>query len=123
MAPALTSTIYHEPSTLGNILTISPTSDPKPSQLPVKNSSHPRPSTATLCRPQDANSIATSDSRTLLLQPNYLQSSPYPDPLHLLDLNRLPPAPRLFACALASLTAVRSDYATAPYDQVFNWDR
>jgi len=114
MAPALTSTIYHEPSTLGNILTISPASDSKPSQLLVKNSSHPRPSTATLFRPQDANSIATSDSRALLLQPNYLQSSPYPNPLHLLNLNRLPPA---------SLTAVRSDYATAPYDQVFNWDR
>jgi len=123
MAPALTSTIYHEPSTLGNILSIAPSAEkttPLQDSKGSKTNSNSRALSATAAHPQTRYAII--DSKTPSIQPDYLQSSPYPDPLHLLDLNRLPPASRLFACALASLTAIRADYATAPYDQVFNWD-
>lgn len=50
-----------------------------------------------------------------------LISSPYNDPLHLLDLSRLDTQNRLLALALASFRPIRDDYATAAYLDSFNW--
>ena len=52
----------------------------------------------------------------------FLVSSPYAFPPHLLDLSNLTASQSLLAEALGSMEAVRSDYATAPYDVAFNWD-
>ncbi|KAJ5289608.1 uncharacterized protein N7443_009861 [Penicillium atrosanguineum] len=50
-----------------------------------------------------------------------LISSPYNDPPHLLDLNRLDTQNRLLSLALASFRPIRDDYATAAYLDSFNW--
>ncbi|KAJ6131220.1 hypothetical protein N7523_001680 [Penicillium sp. IBT 18751x] len=50
-----------------------------------------------------------------------LISSPYNDPAHLLDLNRLDTQNRLLSLALASFRPIRDDYATAAYLDSFNW--
>lgn len=52
---------------------------------------------------------------------NLLISSPYLTLSHALDLRTLDPQCQLFARALALMTAVRSDYATAEYTASFNW--
>ncbi|KAL2834538.1 hypothetical protein BJY01DRAFT_259563 [Aspergillus pseudoustus] len=52
---------------------------------------------------------------------NLLITSPYTTPDHLLDLSTLDTANRLLARALAILTPIRDDYATAPYTESFNW--
>jgi len=51
-----------------------------------------------------------------------LQASPYTEHEHLLDLATLSKPLQQFAKALRNMRAVRPDYATAPYDQAFNWD-
>ncbi|OQO04030.1 hypothetical protein B0A48_10673 [Cryoendolithus antarcticus] len=50
-----------------------------------------------------------------------LQASPYTTREHLLDLSTLAPPLQLFAKSLLHMQALRSDYATAPYSQAFNW--
>lgn len=51
----------------------------------------------------------------------HLIASPYNDPSHLLDISALDPQDRIFALALSYLKPTRSDYATAPYTESFNW--
>lgn len=53
---------------------------------------------------------------------SHLVVSPYSSLPHLLDLRRLEESQRLIAKALTVLESARDDYATAPYDQSFNWD-
>jgi hypothetical protein len=57
-------------------------------------------------------------------QPTYdlLQTSPYSDPTHLLDLNSLAKPLQLFAEALTSMRLVTHEFATAPYHKAYNWD-
>ncbi|OQN99832.1 hypothetical protein B0A48_14602 [Cryoendolithus antarcticus] len=50
-----------------------------------------------------------------------LQASPYTTPEHFLDLSTLTLPLQLFAKSLVHMQAVRSDYATAPYSEAFNW--
>ena len=47
--------------------------------------------------------------------------SPYSELPHLLDLRTLDTTNRLLAQALVGLKCQRDDYATAPYDKIFNW--
>lgn len=51
----------------------------------------------------------------------HLISSPYNEPPHLLDLNRLDIQTRLLSLALTSFKPLRDDYATASYLDSFNW--
>ncbi|KAL1582483.1 hypothetical protein WHR41_08812 [Cladosporium halotolerans] len=51
-----------------------------------------------------------------------LQSSPYGEPAHHLDLTTLDRPLQLFAKALTNMRWITQDYATAPYPQAFNWD-
>jgi hypothetical protein len=51
-----------------------------------------------------------------------LISSPYNDPLHLLDLETLSPQNAIFAKALTVLKPTAPDYATADYEMSFNWN-
>lgn len=53
---------------------------------------------------------------------NLIISSPYAEPSHQLDLRTISPPAQRFALALTSMTAIRPDYATAPYATSFNWD-
>ncbi|KAL1875030.1 hypothetical protein Plec18167_005698 [Paecilomyces lecythidis] len=63
---------------------------------------------------QKYESAATKDHRLI--------ASPYNEPAHLLDLNRLDTPNRLFAKALTIFKPIRHDYATAEYTESFNWD-
>lgn len=55
-------------------------------------------------------------------QNDMLMISPYPDFMHLLNLNTLDIQCQLLARALTTMQAVRTDYATSPYIEAFNWD-
>lgn len=55
------------------------------------------------------------------LAATHLVSSPYPDVANQLDLRSLATPVRLLAFALSVLAPIRSDYATAPYLESFNW--
>lgn len=50
-----------------------------------------------------------------------LVTSPYTDKEHLLDLSTVNVACQILARALAVMKAIRTDYATAPYTEAFNW--
>ena len=52
---------------------------------------------------------------------DFLVVSPYAFQPHLLDLRRLEYSQNLLARALTLLKPVRTDYATAPYQESFNW--
>ncbi|TVY25797.1 UPF0643 protein [Lachnellula hyalina] len=52
---------------------------------------------------------------------NLLIVSPYEEEPHLLDLRTLDSANQILAQALTGLKCLRSDYATAPYVEIFNW--
>lgn len=52
---------------------------------------------------------------------NYLVVSPYEEKPHLLDLRTLDIPNQLLARALVGLKCLRTDYATAPYVEIFNW--
>ena len=53
---------------------------------------------------------------------NLLVVSPYTSLPHLLDLKALEISQQLLAKSLTILNAIRLDYATAPYEDSFNWD-
>ena len=57
----------------------------------------------------------SNESETLLVV------SPYTEAAHLLDLSAIEPAQGLLAKALTQMTPTRDDYATARYDESFNW--
>ncbi|KAI8623649.1 eukaryotic translation initiation factor 3 subunit-like protein [Xylariaceae sp. FL1651] len=52
---------------------------------------------------------------------NLLVVSPYTEREHLLDLRSLDTECSILAQALVHLNCLRSDYATAPYTDIFNW--
>lgn len=52
----------------------------------------------------------------------YLVVSPYTKKEHLLDLETLDTQNRLLALALTRMRCLRTDYATAPYQEAFNWE-
>ncbi|KAI5867342.1 hypothetical protein GGS23DRAFT_172085 [Durotheca rogersii] len=52
---------------------------------------------------------------------HFLVVSPYGEREHLLDLRSLDAENALLARALAGMTCLRPDYATAPYIDIFNW--
>jgi hypothetical protein len=60
------------------------------------------------------NEIPESNSRLLV-------QSPYDDEGHLLDLDTVDHENGLLARALTKLHAIRADYATASYNDSFNW--
>ncbi|KAH8172038.1 UPF0643 protein [Sarocladium implicatum] len=60
------------------------------------------------------NELASQNNRLLV-------QSPYEDEGHLLDLDTVDHENGLLAQALTKLHATREDYATAPYDESFNW--
>lgn len=53
---------------------------------------------------------------------NFIIQSPYTEHPHLLDLEILDQENSLLAQALTVLRSTRDDYATAPYNDSFNWD-
>lgn len=57
------------------------------------------------------------------LETQYLQVSPYSEQAHLLDLTTVSPPCQLLAQALTEMDSVRTDYATAAYQESFNWPR
>ena len=67
---------------------------------------------------QDNKAIISS-----LLSTAILRASPYAGPEHLLHLETLDTQNRLMALALGSLSSARPDYATASYQQAFDWNR
>ncbi|KAF1991576.1 hypothetical protein K402DRAFT_409732 [Aulographum hederae CBS 113979] len=54
--------------------------------------------------------------------PRLIVASPYTTSPHYLDLDTLSPASRIFAQALKEIQALKADYATASYEESFNWD-
>jgi hypothetical protein len=68
----------------------------------------------------ERNDVARISS---LLSTTVLKASPYAGPEHLLHLDALDIQNRLMALALSSLSPARPDYATAAYQQAFDWDR
>jgi hypothetical protein len=58
-----------------------------------------------------------------LLTTTVLRASPYAGPEHLLHVDNLETQSRLMALALSSLAPARPDYATAAYEQAFDWDQ
>jgi hypothetical protein len=58
-----------------------------------------------------------------LLTTTVLRVSPYAGPEHLLHVDSLETQSRLMALALSSLAPARPDYATAAYEQAFDWDQ
>lgn len=52
----------------------------------------------------------------------FLITSPYTDESHLLDISTVSRPYQLLARALTVMTAIRTDYATAPYIIAFNWE-
>ena len=57
----------------------------------------------------------SNDSEILLVV------SPYTEAAHLLDLTTVEPAQGLLAKALTWMVPIRDDYATASYNESFNW--
>ncbi|KAL7628454.1 hypothetical protein AAE478_002657 [Parahypoxylon ruwenzoriense] len=53
---------------------------------------------------------------------HFLIVSPYTEQEHLLDLRTVDAENALLARALIGMRSLRSDYATAPYIEIFNWD-
>lgn len=67
-------------------------------------------------------STPSSDGRTTPDDDSsYMVVSPYTEPEHLLDLRTLDSENALLAQALAVMKSLREDYATAPYEETFNW--
>jgi hypothetical protein len=62
------------------------------------------------------------DDFNTTLPNDLLVVSPYTDPSHLLDLNSVNGPSQQLAKALTAMESTREDYATAPYDEGFNWD-
>ena len=69
----------------------------------------------------NAQSIHASENQVPADTGEFLIVSPYTSQSHLLDLRPLEEAARLLAKALTILEPVRTDYATAPYYEAFNW--
>jgi len=65
---------------------------------------------------QDSTRQTTPENPT-----QFLVTSPYTTPEHLLNLSTLDNENALFAKALTHLRCIRDDYATAPYLDSFNW--
>lgn len=68
--------------------------------------------------PTSPSSSEEGEART----DRFFVQSPYTEQDHLLDLNTLDYENALLAKALAKLRNTRPDYATAPYEQSFNWN-
>ena len=86
--------------------------------LPVVGSELKRDSVQIQIAPTSPSSSEEGEART----DRFFVQSPYTEQDHLLDLDTLDYENALFARALAKLRNTRPDYATAPYDQSFNWD-
>ncbi|QIW95981.1 hypothetical protein AMS68_001499 [Peltaster fructicola] len=66
--------------------------------------------------------LSSDDESEYLALPGHIISSPYTDATHQLDLCTLTPPFAGFAKALISMNNIRPDYATAPYQESFNWN-
>lgn len=64
---------------------------------------------------------AATVAATALSNTHLLQASPYSEAAHLLDLRTLAPPLQALARALTTMRPLRTDYATAPYREAFNW--
>lgn len=53
---------------------------------------------------------------------NYIQTSPYTEQEHLLDLNALTKPHRIMAQALTGMQPLSGQYATMAYKEAFNWE-
>lgn len=74
-----------------------------------------------LDEPINAVNLAPSPHEGFDLDTTHLISSPYSNSANQLQLSPLDLQSRLFAFALTALKPIRSDYATAPYLESFNW--
>lgn len=61
---------------------------------------------------------------SILLPPehNYIQTSPYTEQNHLLDLNSLTKPHKIMAQALTVMQPLSGQYATTAYKEAFNWE-
>ncbi|KAI9666591.1 MAG: hypothetical protein M1821_004527 [Bathelium mastoideum] len=101
------------PSAIASVETTSPLAD--------RNVNMPNPKDTYINSSTSRIESATLKLESFQVDENHIQASPYPDPQNLLDLRGLSTSNRLFALALTFLEPVRSDYATAPYLDSFNW--
>ena len=86
----------------------------------VNHASHPQDAEFFLEHP-NAQSIHALKDQTKADLGDFLVVSPYAFQPHLLDLRTLEYSQNLLARALTLLKPVRTDYATAPYHESFNW--
>ncbi|KAI0882991.1 uncharacterized protein GGS22DRAFT_190966 [Annulohypoxylon maeteangense] len=93
---------------------------PHPSGLPHASLQEKEPITVLTheiaMAPADSAGIFAHDGEHFFVQ------SPYTEREHLLDLRTLDVENALLARALAGMRCLRSDYATSPYAETFNWD-
>lgn len=54
-------------------------------------------------------------------EPDYLQTSPYSEEAHFLDLNTITKPHKLMAQALTTMRELSEQYATTAYKEAFNW--
>lgn len=66
--------------------------------------------------------VPSNDAQVEPNEGRFLIQSPYEEKAHQLDLHTLNHENRLLAQALTILDATREDYATASYNDSFNWD-
>ncbi|KFA50769.1 hypothetical protein S40293_06097 [Stachybotrys chartarum IBT 40293] len=75
--------------------------------------------------PVDVPPALDKDWTTVTVEPlnedRYLIQSPYTERAHQLDLNTVSYENKVLAKALTVMSNTREDYATAPYNESFNW--
>ena len=65
--------------------------------------------------------LTPTDDRSTQGLPELLVVSPYTTKSHLLDLSTVSRPNQLLAHALTAMEVIRTDYATALYEEAFNW--
>lgn len=71
---------------------------------------------------KSAEQILALSATKLGTGPHWLQTSPYSDGDHRLDLHTLDLPEQLLAIALAKMAPLDADYAITEYSKAFNWD-
>ncbi|OCK76285.1 hypothetical protein K432DRAFT_446130 [Lepidopterella palustris CBS 459.81] len=117
MAPGIDTSVHLN----GNANPFKPTSLSEGSGLVLEPTSVPIDSDFLKFEAATSQPLALDNTKPNSPLSALLVSSPYNEPGHLLDLATLDVPNRLFAKALTVLRPIRSDYATAPYEESLNW--